>query len=282
MQCEFRDKRELTKSLCDKIQSVVLPLAEFAEIKTFGYRVFFQDGNSFDISNNFPWTDFCKENFGDVLIPQYEKELLSVLREEQVHFFRSGDPDPQNAFLSALYEKDVWNTLSFYRKSGNVIEGFYFASTRKNPSITEQYLGNLKFFERFSLYFKEKLPDIISLEEMKNEARGITVSPLIFQQQSSLVSKEGKALKDFVSHTPIHKFFLTVEGEEISLSSQEFKCLALLSRGQTAKQIAKTLHISPRTVESYLGTVKNKLKVGSRAQLIRLFRLNFPQDYVFF
>lgn len=138
MDGKFRNKRELTNSICDKIHPFIIPLSKLFGINTFGYRIFFPDGSSFGISNNSFWTNFCQEKFDKKIIPSYEKEVSAVLHEERTNFFRVGEPDHKNLFLSALYDLDIWNTLSLYRKSGENIEAFYFASNRENQGIIEQ------------------------------------------------------------------------------------------------------------------------------------------------
>lgn len=55
---------------------------------------------------------------------------------------------------------------------------------------------------------------------------------------------------------------------KIRLSLRETQCLACLILGMTAKQIAKTLLLSPRTVESYLKQIKNKFNCVYKHQII--------------
>lgn len=62
--------------------------------------------------------------------------------------------------------------------------------------------------------------------------------------------------------TPVDKF------AAYPLTHRQKACLYYLSKGMTIKQIAKTLALSPRTVEHYLETVKAKLGCYSKAQLI--------------
>lgn len=57
-----------------------------------------------------------------------------------------------------------------------------------------------------------------------------------------------------------HNFF--------GVSKRESHCLYYLMRGMTGKQIAKTLKLSPRTVEFYLENAKLKLKCQNRHELI--------------
>lgn len=281
MDCNPRNNIELSKSVCEKIHPIIKPISDLFGIHTFGYRKFFLDGSSFGISNNFFWTNFCLENFDKKIIPNYESEVRSVLNEEKFHFFRTGQPDNKDAFLTALYELDIWNTCSLYKKNGDNIEGFYFASTRGNSCVIENYINNIRLFERFTFYFKDKFLDIMSSQDIQRSTSP-TISPSIFEKMHSIPSQEEAAIKNFLSNTPIHKFFINVEGQDITLSLQEFKSLALLSRGKTAKEIGRTLKISQRTVESYIENVKHKVKISSRGHLIDLFLSTFHQNKDFF
>lgn len=52
------------------------------------------------------------------------------------------------------------------------------------------------------------------------------------------------------------------------LSKREAECLYFLLRGNTAKNIANILRLSPRTVEHYLENVKMKFNVRTKTELI--------------
>lgn len=53
------------------------------------------------------------------------------------------------------------------------------------------------------------------------------------------------------------------------LTGRETEVLRLVSRGLTARQIAKRLVLSHRTVENHVGSTMRKLQVHNRAQLVR-------------
>lgn len=53
------------------------------------------------------------------------------------------------------------------------------------------------------------------------------------------------------------------------LTTREQECLDYTVKGFTAKEIAKKLFISPRTVEEYINQVKAKLGVSTKQQLIQ-------------
>jgi DNA-binding CsgD family transcriptional regulator len=277
MDRKVRNSLEISEATCKKINPICDPLVQVFGIQTFGYRKFFPDGTCFNTSSNFDWTKFVQEKFNNTMIPNYEDEVRCALRNEKHFTIRFGEPDPQDIHLSTLYDCDVWNTLSLYRKNGDSIEGFYFTSKRCNYKIIKEYIHNMELFERFTFYFKEKFADILLVEEMK-KASSLTISPLLFEKSLITASPEEEIIQNFISDTPIQKLFLSVNGEDTGLTLQEFKCLAWLSRGKTVKEIGRILRLSPRTVESYIENIKYKIRVGSRSQLIDIFDLNFYND----
>lgn len=56
----------------------------------------------------------------------------------------------------------------------------------------------------------------------------------------------------------------------VSLSKMEILTLIQLLKGQHAGEIAESLHLKQSTVESYLGSIKNKLGVTHKSELIQL------------
>ncbi|SHH29780.1 two component transcriptional regulator, LuxR family [Cognatiyoonia sediminum] len=56
--------------------------------------------------------------------------------------------------------------------------------------------------------------------------------------------------------------------ETTSLSAREQQILSLIANGQTTKTIAKTLGLSPKTVENHRSNIMSKLEVGSMAELL--------------
>lgn len=70
------------------------------------------------------------------------------------------------------------------------------------------------------------------------------------------------------ANVPI-KHFLQKNISNTKLSTQQLECLYWLAKGMTIKQIAETMTLSPRTVESYFETIKTKLHCSSRSELIQ-------------
>lgn len=55
----------------------------------------------------------------------------------------------------------------------------------------------------------------------------------------------------------------------VNLSDREVEVIRLIARGHTSKEMAETLGISPRTLETYKARAMSKLNLRTRADLIR-------------
>ncbi len=71
------------------------------------------------------------------------------------------------------------------------------------------------------------------------------------------------------------KFCLHVDDKKIWLTPQESRCLGLLSKGFSAKWIARELNISSRTVDSYVASIKKKSNLYSRNLILDHFHKTF-------
>jgi DNA-binding CsgD family transcriptional regulator len=54
----------------------------------------------------------------------------------------------------------------------------------------------------------------------------------------------------------------------LKISKREVECVYYLMRGMTIKQVGRILKLSPRTVEGYVLSIKNRLHCCSRHELI--------------
>lgn len=61
---------------------------------------------------------------------------------------------------------------------------------------------------------------------------------------------------------------MATSGRSICLTARETQCLYFLCKGFRAKEIAKKLVLSPRTVETYLDKIRFKMNCRSRIELI--------------
>lgn len=53
------------------------------------------------------------------------------------------------------------------------------------------------------------------------------------------------------------------------LSAREVEVLRLIALGHTSVEVARTLHLSPRTIETHRARINRKLGLRKRAELVR-------------
>lgn len=69
----------------------------------------------------------------------------------------------------------------------------------------------------------------------------------------------------------IRKYYFS-SNHEMYLTAREVSCLAQVALGLTVKEIAQTLGISYRTVESHMNNIKNKLGCNHFIEAVNLAR----------
>jgi DNA-binding CsgD family transcriptional regulator len=73
----------------------------------------------------------------------------------------------------------------------------------------------------------------------------------------------------FKTHTaPIEKNIVYFKNSAYKLSLREAQCLFYSANGYSAKGVAKNLKLSPRTIETHLENIKNKLHCRNKLELI--------------
>jgi len=82
--------------------------------------------------------------------------------------------------------------------------------------------------------------------------------------------------KKYISHTFEEDlaYGTSLEKEELDLnellSKREFEVLSLIASGETSKEIAQTLNLSPKTISTYKSRIMEKLNVHTNSQLFQL------------
>lgn len=245
----------------DPIRKTTRPLLERFGVEYFTYHRIDRQGNYTVLLDRPDWAEqYVSEKF---------YEIDPYLRDPQV--YRSGisliEQHGSEAYRSAIMEaasKYQWDLgVMLIEKSEEGVEFFGFAGNRSRSSIDRIYLNQPALLKQFGRYFKTELASILSE---------------FGQRTISLPEQKGK---DFYCKEPIvptmdpqaHRAFLADLGlkKELaladSLTNQERRCLQLLLQGSTAKEMAFSMELSPRTVEFYLENLKNKFRCSNKGEL---------------
>lgn len=167
--------------------------------------------------------------------------------------------------------KENFNLHHFITKSEKVSENtwdrFCFATSSHDPKYLDFYLNNRDLLDSFISYFKEKSKNFIMLSNENRIYSGSSACII----ENDVINNKDIFLKTVESKK---SSLILFNGREVILPISEMKCLILLARGRSAKEIAQVLHISPRTVETYLLRAKSKLKCRTKKELLDILELN--------
>jgi DNA-binding NarL/FixJ family response regulator len=72
-----------------------------------------------------------------------------------------------------------------------------------------------------------------------------------------------------ISHVVAHRMLNRNDAEQAVLSPRESQILQLIAEGMTTKEIAASVNVSPKTVESHRAKIMQKLNVHETASLVR-------------
>jgi len=152
--------------------------------------------------------------------------------------------------------------LTIYKRYPNHIMAWWFTSknTADIPYIISQ--SSMQPFHEFIHYFETKL----TMQKL--------VAPLVQYNlpfDASHNTSEQQKIEKLRSFFGTKKNLLEFEGCTVLLSKREWECLSFLSQGKTYKEIAKILSLSPRTIETYINSIKEKTGVSYKSKLIEYF-----------
>lgn len=95
---------------------------------------------------------------------------------------------------------------------------------------------------------------------------GIDVTQIsLFKAYALLYKLDNQLMKQDLKPA---SYILTEAHSPLPLTEKQENCLFLLIRGKSIKEIAKILGISPRTVESHMESIKNRLDCRSKSDII--------------
>lgn len=162
---------------------------------------------------------------------------------------------------SYIFAREVHNidngfTISIPGK--NYTDLFYFATKRDNKEKTELYKNSLDDFFLFINYYKEKARDLI---------KESSAHPFFLEGQVSIKNFENQfSTKLNCKSMDLNRFYVS-EFDDKYLTKREAVVLFLMLKSFSAKEIARVLSISHRTVEDYVEKIKFKLGCFSKKEL---------------
>lgn len=254
------------------IREICHPLFSNLDFSAFAYIKIFPDNKMLHLTTDPQWSrsyfeqQFYNEN------NCFEVFRRSLLENEKKAFILTGDV--RDKYTTWLYDYGIWHSCSLYTRHNGIIEGWAFGTCRENKKILDFYLNHIELLNHFINYFNEKIKEIIFIDDEKK---------LINLHKNNIILKNIQEneieFKEFLEKTSVKSFIIEIMNKRVLLTKREVEYLNYFLKGYSAKKIAACMKISPRTAESYFNTIKNKLNLKKKEQIIGLFNLKTPFFY---
>lgn len=268
----FEDKNisayQYAKAIYARYTDIVKPLS-YLGIDHFGYMKIFKNGSYLALNDdlNYMRAYFSTiKNQGEFFktelcpIAELKYTMVPTVIDE---FSRKQDP-----IMHLAYDFNIWNIFCIYRcDATDFAEVFCFATGKDRQIDSKFYLDNILLLEQFIKYFKQQAADLIDT----TDKRKLAYFDERFNFDAGCTIEKHK-IHEFLDKISVGDVcLLGRSGDKIALSKQESKCIKFISLGNSMKETAKILNLSPRTVESYLNNVKFKTGYYYKSQLIKSF-----------
>lgn len=252
---------EIPYNMRREISVIIQPLKNFG-IETLTYSRYYDTGREILLTNNPSWYD---EYFQ--VHHSYEENNVS---NSDIQYLKN------NRTSSTYKQIDEKNRLSMIRYLTNYREIFTFSGDSSNEHLKSFYINNMELFDAFILYFEERAETILSFyakKQIKFSSNNKHLEKTIHQEHPSHYDLKNLAIAEMKTQQYI------IKGRKIKISRREIECLALFHAGYTAKESAKLLGLSFRTIEKYFEVIKDKLNCLSKRDALKLLIADgFPQN----
>src|SRR3989339_379733 len=257
------DKHPITNE-ASYLQNLIRLLNEMFGITYFAYGKTFKDKTYLFLTTTPLATEiFIKEKFyklafcGDIT-KYHSCNILDI-------HLHSCSPIIQPLFQAEKEYCHLGNELCMIRKHENYVEFFFFGSTPENYFINNVYLNNIEIFETFIRHFK-----LTAKRSIKKADQQRITYPEEAGDQTILISDEIQKLKINLNRLSYYPNILQPNFPELKniLTSKELEVSSYVIFGLSAKEIAKEMEISHRTVEKHIDHLKEKLNCKNQKKLI--------------
>lgn len=254
--------------LPDKLINYCGPLLDQVGIKIFIYRSFEAEGNGSFYSTDIRFDNLALDNLLANTTSFYE-EIKHLTPDRYSFVLWSDKTHGQEAYYQQFQNHDIWDGLNVYRRRSTHIEFFTFAGLNNVADTANFYLNNYDFITRFISFFL-----------MKVESAPVHTARFRFAFKEKLAeifsNDNSQNTSDLSTIIQDDRIVISTPNGDVWFSHRESSCLRLLASGKTAKEIARVLSLSHRTIESYINNVSQKTGLRTRSELVDAYHKTVP------
>lgn len=261
------------ESIIDTVRSICNPLDTLG-VKVFGYHKIFSDGSYLSISNDLQWKKFYFENVGNSPIIWERSKVLQSVSDICDYVPYMWPSSPMSLIEKYLFEHNIWNGFQFIKHSPSCFELWAFASDVNNNRVNNLYLDHTTIFIKFIHYFNQNAKNLITITNTNDKHKLAWYDdPPVLPNLNSIINEQ-EIMSEFTNliargTIPAYK---NDDNTIVYITSRQFDCLKLLTKGYTYSQIGKRINISDRTVESHINNLKIKTHTYCKSGLFEIYK----------
>lgn len=237
----------------NEVKMICKPL-EVLNVTFFNHVRFYDDGSVAVLTTDADWLKFCLDHErpreGNIMGLQSGIYLWSDILENEVIC------DAKEVFK-------ICRVIQFIDKKSEFRDVFAFGNKYDTDATTSFYFNNLDLLQKFIFYFKKESEQLFKQAEKNRFNTPVIMKVPSLQAYLKKISR--------INDEKRIDFQAAISDKVLPLTKQQLNCLSYFVYGKTAKEIAKILHLSPRTIESHLNDVKNKLQCASKSELTHAY-----------
>lgn len=263
-----------------QLHLICKPLFEKTVIKGLQFQKIYLNGSRSVLNSNFDFlhhafiksTAVMKKTYTPLLINQNERYCFletwieNITNKNMYNVYSKLYAEKQNLF-------GVRNQFSIWNKNQNYLENFSFWVNENTINANSFYINNLNLLEQFRLYFLDKAKSLIEASDKElivRPWRDINSDVVHIDGTNNIFTYVRS--KDYVTNDKLslmpQKIHFKISGIDKYITKKELECALKLMQGKNNLEIANSLFVSPRTVETHLNSLRNKINVSNRQQLI--------------
>lgn len=263
IECINKDAIGYLKSATEQITIICEPLFKNSPITTCHYSRLFPEGRYLGLNTNSAWGEHIIKYGYQWRTSFFQPELKNLSTSK---FRRLLWPSStQDALIQDAAFLRIGSGITFARVKDNYIESYNFAAEGNNSLVQLFYINNLSILEDFIVYFQSRISYILS--NAHSYPFAISPTKINFKDYADYSLQEN--LTNFQHQ--MQPYLGSCLHPLLFFSAQELRCVFYLSQGKTAKEVARLMKLSPRTIEHYIDNIRRKTGYRRKVEIIKFF-----------
>lgn len=245
---------------CRQVLKYSLPILNITAVQTVVFMRFESPDRMLALSTHPSWIDRLYKNKAWMQSTSIQKLLTHM---SQVGFLCQVKLESHSPWSALLEAQQVKHCVLLAKK----IDGYYclwlygmFNDLLSSKAALIEHIDSLKLFS--NNFYRVSAATI----------RAIDAYPCWVNTKWLPKNNEDGCLEKLIDKTPLKSFSILYQQQLKTLTYNQALCLFHLSAGMTAKEIAKEVGLSPRTIEKHFDNLKLTFKVSQRKDLANIFK----------